>query len=135
MAVAVEMNFRGATMEQYDQVIQKMGLTPNGATPPGALFHWVAPSDDGIRVVDVWDSQVGYYSYAQEKDRPIQRRGWDHRLPEEGRLTRSTTTSGAASSSSRAPATEGVVGARELPADRGARPNAGGDLDPKDVEG
>ena len=33
MAVAVEMNFKGATLDQYDQVLQKMGLTPGGATP------------------------------------------------------------------------------------------------------
>jgi hypothetical protein len=70
MAVAVEMNFRGATMEQYDQILQKMGLTPNGATPPGALFHWVAQADDGIRVVDVWDSQEQYDQFAQEKIGP-----------------------------------------------------------------
>lgn len=66
MAVAVEMNFRGATMEQYDQILQKTGLTPNGATPPGAIFHWVAEGDDGMRVVDVWESQEAYDSYAQE---------------------------------------------------------------------
>ena len=27
MAVAVDMKFRGATLEQYDEVIRKMGLT------------------------------------------------------------------------------------------------------------
>jgi hypothetical protein len=70
MAVAVEMNFRGATMEQYDQILQKMGLTPNGATPPGALFHWVAPSDDGMRVVDVWESREAFDQFAQEKIGP-----------------------------------------------------------------
>jgi hypothetical protein len=47
MAVAVEMNFKGATLDQYDQVIQKMGLTPGGATAPGAISHWVAQTDDG----------------------------------------------------------------------------------------
>ena len=70
MAVAVEMNFAGATMEQYDQVIQKMGLTPKGGTPPGALFHWVAASDDGMRVVDVWESQEQFDQFAQEKITP-----------------------------------------------------------------
>ena len=37
MAVAVEMNFPGATIEQYDEILGKMGLTPGGATPPGAI--------------------------------------------------------------------------------------------------
>lgn len=70
MAVAIEMNFSGATMDQYDQIRQKMGLTPNGATPPGALFHWVAPSDDGMRVVDVWESREAYDQFAQEQIGP-----------------------------------------------------------------
>src|SRR5690242_10639365 len=37
MAVAVVMEFAGATLAQYDQVIEKMGLTRGGAGPEGAL--------------------------------------------------------------------------------------------------
>ena len=70
MAVAVEMNFRGATIEQYDQILQKMGLTPAGSTPREAISHWVAETDDGMRVVDVWDSREAYDRYAQEKIGP-----------------------------------------------------------------
>ena len=70
MAVAVEMSFRGATMEQYDQILHKMGLTPKGGTPPGALFHWVAEGDGGMRVVDVWESQEQFDQFAQEKIGP-----------------------------------------------------------------
>jgi hypothetical protein len=70
MAIAVEMNFPGATTEQYDQIRQKMGLTPNGPTPPGALFHWVAASDDGMRVVDVWETREAYDRFAQEQIGP-----------------------------------------------------------------
>ena len=55
MAVAVEMNFPGATLAQYDEVMVTMGLTAGGATPPGAISHWVASTDDGLRVVDVWN--------------------------------------------------------------------------------
>ena len=70
MAVAVEMNFRKATLEQYDQVLQKMGLTPAGATPPEAISHWVAETDDGIRVVDVWETREAYDRFAQEQVGP-----------------------------------------------------------------
>ena len=70
MAIAVEMNFRGATMEQYDQIIEKMGLTPAGATPPGAISHWVAKTDDGMRVVDVWETREAFDRFAQEKIGP-----------------------------------------------------------------
>ena len=70
MAVAVEMNFSGATMAQYDQVVEKMGLTPRGTTPPGAISHWAAETSDGLRVVDVWESREAYDKFAAEKIGP-----------------------------------------------------------------
>ena len=73
MPVAVEMNFPGATLDQYDEVIKKMGLTPGGAVPPGAISHWVAKTDDGIRVVDVWETKQGYERFAQEQIGPYSR--------------------------------------------------------------
>ena len=73
MAVAVELNFPGATLEQYDQVIQKMGLSQGGETPSGAISHWVAKTDDGIRVVDVWESREAFERFAQEKIGPYTR--------------------------------------------------------------
>jgi hypothetical protein len=65
MAVGVVMDFEG-TLEQYDQVVQSMGLTPGGPTPPGALFHWVTKTDTGFRVTDVWESEEAFNQYAQE---------------------------------------------------------------------
>jgi hypothetical protein len=56
MAVAVVMDFEGATLDQYDQVVASMGLTPGGAGPPGALFHWITETDGGVRVTDVWET-------------------------------------------------------------------------------
>lgn len=71
MSVAVEMNFSDATLDQYDQVIELMGMTAGGQGPPGALFHWVTKTDDGIRVVDVWESKEQYERFAQEKIGPL----------------------------------------------------------------
>ena len=73
MAVAVEMNFRGATLDQYDQVLEKMGLTPRGSGPPGAVSHWAAKTDDGIRVVDVWETKEQFERFAQEQIGPYTR--------------------------------------------------------------
>jgi hypothetical protein len=70
MAVAIEMNFRGATLDQYDQVIELMGLTSGQELPAGAIFHWVAKTDDGIRVVDVWESKEVFDRFAQEQIGP-----------------------------------------------------------------
>ena len=71
MAVAIEMNFTGATLEQYDKVIELMDLTPGGDTPSGALFHWVAETGDGLRVVDVWEDMETFDRFAQEQIRPF----------------------------------------------------------------
>jgi hypothetical protein len=70
MAVAIIMDFPGGTLEQYDQVIGKMGLEPGGDTPDGALFHWVAQTPEGLRVVDVWETQEEFDKFAAEQIGP-----------------------------------------------------------------
>lgn len=70
MAVAVKLNFRGATLDQYDQVVKEMGFTPGGQGAPGGLFHWVTETGDGIRVVDVWESKEQFERFAQEEIGP-----------------------------------------------------------------
>lgn len=71
MAVAVDMRFVGATLEQYDQVIEKMGFEPTGKGAPGALFHTVMKTDDGIRVIDVWKTKELFEKFAEEQIGPI----------------------------------------------------------------
>jgi hypothetical protein len=68
--VAVEMNFSGATIGQYDQILEKMGLSPGGAVPKGAISHWVAKTDEGMRVVDVWETKEQFDRFAQEQIGP-----------------------------------------------------------------
>jgi hypothetical protein len=70
MAVAVVLEFNGATLDQYDQVIEKMGLTPGGKGPAGSLSHWVTQTDDGFRVTDVWQSREQFDQFAQEQIGP-----------------------------------------------------------------
>lgn len=69
MAVGVVMDFEG-TLDQYDQVVERMGLSPGGPTPPGALFHWVTKTDNGFRVTDVWESAEAFQQYAEEHIAP-----------------------------------------------------------------
>ena len=71
MAVAIEMSFKGATLAQYDQVMQMMSLGDGTRpSPAGALFHWAAETDDGIRVVDVWETQEQFDAFAQAEIGP-----------------------------------------------------------------
>jgi hypothetical protein len=71
MAVAVEMDFNGATLEQYDQVIAKMGFTPGGKGAAGAMFHWVTQTPSGIHVCDVWESREQFDKFAADQIGPI----------------------------------------------------------------
>ena len=75
MAVAFRMEFPGATLDQYDEVIQKMGLTPGGPTPPGAIFHWVAGTDDGLLVVQLGKTKKSSTSSLQTRS-SRSRRKW-----------------------------------------------------------
>jgi hypothetical protein len=70
MAVAVQMDFDGATLDQYDEVCGKMGLTPKGPGPAGAISHFATTTDSGMRVVDVWESKEQFEKFAQEQIGP-----------------------------------------------------------------
>lgn len=71
MAVGVQVDFKGATLAQYDEIIQKMGFRPGGPGAPGCVSHWVMKTDDGMRVTDVWESQDAFEKFAQEKIGPF----------------------------------------------------------------
>ena len=70
MAVAIELEFEGATLDQYDKTMELMGLEPGGQGPPNALFHWVTETGSGIRVVDVWESREAFDEFAQQEIGP-----------------------------------------------------------------
>jgi hypothetical protein len=71
MAIAVVLDFKGATTAQYDEVIRQMGFAPGGPGGPGSLFHWATGTEDGLRVVDVWTTREAFESFAAEHIVPI----------------------------------------------------------------
>ena len=71
MAVAVQLDFEGATLDQYDAVCKLMGLTPKGPGPAGAISHFATMTDSGFRVVDVWESREQFDAFAQEQIGPF----------------------------------------------------------------
>lgn len=70
MAVAIVMEFPEGTLQQYDEVAGRMGFEPEGAGPPGSLFHWVTETDAGIRITDVWVSKEAFDAFAEERIGP-----------------------------------------------------------------
>jgi hypothetical protein len=71
MAIAIQMDFDGATLGQYDEICEKMGLTPKGPGPKGALSHFVTATDAGIRIIDVWETKDQFDKFAQEQIGPL----------------------------------------------------------------
>jgi hypothetical protein len=71
MAVAVQLDFEGATLEQYDEICKLMGLTPQGPGPAGSISHFATLTDSGLRVVDVWESKERFEQFAQEQIGPF----------------------------------------------------------------
>ena len=70
MPVAIVMDFSGATLEQYDKVIELMNLTPGGRGAPKSISHWVTKTDDGIRVTDVWETREVFEKFGEEQIGP-----------------------------------------------------------------
>jgi hypothetical protein len=71
VTIAVQFDFHGATIGQYDQMNERIGLLPGGPANPQELFHCVIETDDGFRVFDVWESREAFDRFALEKLEPI----------------------------------------------------------------
>ena len=71
MAIAIQLDFEGATLEQYDAVCKLMGLTPKGPGPKGAISHFATLTENGLRVVDVWETREQFETFAQEQIGPF----------------------------------------------------------------
>lgn len=71
MAVAIQVDYEGGTLAQYDDVTEKLlPQLPEGGAG-GALYHWCAATDSGIRIVDVWESKADFDAFYTELLRPI----------------------------------------------------------------
>jgi hypothetical protein len=65
MAVVMSMTWTGVTREQYDQVMERLGL--DESPPDGGMFHLAGPGDGAWRVVDVWESQEAFERFMGER--------------------------------------------------------------------
>ena len=74
MAIARVFDGKGWTIEQYDELmrrlIEQLSLEP-GRPAAGVLFHWAAPSDEGLRAVDVYESREAADRLVSESIGPI----------------------------------------------------------------
>ncbi|MFF0632241.1 hypothetical protein ACFYTS_07030 [Nocardia sp. NPDC004151] len=74
MVVGVEIEFDGVTIEQYARVMEMVGAPAGGPMPDGGLFGWVAATESGIRVAEVWESEAAFRRFVAERLIPAARR-------------------------------------------------------------
>jgi hypothetical protein len=65
MAVVMEMQWAGVTPEQYQQIMEALEL--DGSPPAGGMLHAAGFDENGIRVVDVWESADHFHRFAEER--------------------------------------------------------------------
>lgn len=56
-----------ATREIYAQIRERLGESP----PPGLITHVVADHDDGLRYIDVWESEEAWTAFRDEQVEPV----------------------------------------------------------------
>lgn len=69
MAIAFIMEFEGATLDQYDKVLEMMKL--GGKTAPHGIFHVCGATNNGIRIVDVWESEKDFKEFSEKQIMPF----------------------------------------------------------------
>ena len=84
MAIALVLEFAGGTQEQYDRVMDKLGLKGTENWPQGSILHLAGPTEKGWEVVDVWESRRGFDRFLAERlRRAVQEVGLPAPTPKE----------------------------------------------------
>lgn len=65
MATIMQMHWREATPDQYDQAREKVGWDRD--IPTGAKLHISGFSDDGLHVLDVWESEQAFNTFMEQR--------------------------------------------------------------------
>jgi len=73
MAIARVFDANGWTSQQYVKLIAGLNERMNlgGHSAPGVLYHWAAPTPEGMRAVDVYENRQAADRLAQEHIGPL----------------------------------------------------------------
>lgn len=66
MATMVVMHVKGGTLDQYDQATKELfdGTLQPAELPEGLLSHAAAQTDDGVKIVDIWESKDAFNTFS-----------------------------------------------------------------------
>jgi hypothetical protein len=73
MPVGVVLDFKGASIDQYEQIQRELNAIPGGPMPDlakGGIFHWVTQTDDGFKAVDVWETREDFENFVRNTIAP-----------------------------------------------------------------
>lgn len=59
------LEIQGLVAEEYNSIVARMDVERNPAA--GIYLHIAAPMENGIRVVELWDTKEGFEQYIQEQ--------------------------------------------------------------------
>jgi hypothetical protein len=65
MAFVAVMEIPGLQTDQYDEILARMDVVSRPS--PGVYLHICAPTDDGLRITELWDSEEGFRSFIEER--------------------------------------------------------------------
>jgi hypothetical protein len=68
MPVGIGIKFPKGDQEQYDKLIENMGVQDE--PPEGLVFHCAGPLDEGWSVMDVWESREQFDKFMEERVQP-----------------------------------------------------------------
>jgi hypothetical protein len=68
MATVMLMHWREASPEQYDEAREKVGWDRD--VPTGAKLHVSGFADDGLHVLDVWESEQAFNNFMEQRLAP-----------------------------------------------------------------
>ena len=64
MAICIYFALQGMSAEQYDKVLDRLESAGQSA-PAGRTYHVAFEGENGLQVVDVWDSQEAFDAFGQ----------------------------------------------------------------------
>jgi hypothetical protein len=65
IAIGLIFEGNGVTQEQYEQVLAQ--ACPGNQPPPGMLYHAAGVGENGIIVIDIWESPASMHAFETEK--------------------------------------------------------------------
>ena len=66
--VVMTMDVTGLTHQEFRAILEEMGV--EARPEPGIYQHISHPTETGMRIIEVWDSQEGFEEFAERRLKP-----------------------------------------------------------------